>query len=325
MQKRFHLFYNGKSKLLAFVLALAILASSLVSPIAYAEEDVILWTKYDREAFEEAETLAEAMPIFARFASTLAPAREATTDDEVSALLWMVSNHLISLYAAQHPAQDYGKKYEANGIQYFNQGFYPDVPYSWETDEANNIIYDDQGERTRATVANSGCGITCFAMLLTAYTGVEHSPATLAPIANAYGIDTVQTWDAFRQLADIYHLEYLGTFSGPNYPWNEGDDKFDNSFTMDEIDRYLDEGHMVIASMDPGADSFWARGGHYVLIVGKTPDGKYMVNDPASADRSKMLHDATRITSYCKGRIIIANPNIEAEEGTGGLSSTNTP
>lgn len=47
---------------------------------------------------------------------------------------------------------------------------------------------------------------------------------------------------------------------------------------IDNLDAALEEGHPVIALM--GRASIFTETGHFIVIAGKTPDGKYTVNDP---------------------------------------------
>lgn len=47
---------------------------------------------------------------------------------------------------------------------------------------------------------------------------------------------------------------------------------------IDHLDEALDNGHHVIALM--GRSSYFTNTGHFIVIAGKTEDGKYIVNDP---------------------------------------------
>lgn len=47
---------------------------------------------------------------------------------------------------------------------------------------------------------------------------------------------------------------------------------------IDNIDKALEEGHPVIGLM--GRHSIFTERGHFILFVGKTEDGKYIINDP---------------------------------------------
>ena len=47
---------------------------------------------------------------------------------------------------------------------------------------------------------------------------------------------------------------------------------------IEDLDEALDNGHPVIALI--GKASIFTDYGHFIVLAGKTPDGKYIVNDP---------------------------------------------
>ncbi len=140
-----------------------------------------------------------------------------------------------------------------HGVPYYNQGDFAAYPY-------------DDG-----TIADSGCGPTCMAMVASYLTGKIISPVDTALWGMANGANSVQTWSAFPLWCEHYGLN-LSTHTGPYW----GGDATDAV-------KSLKQGSLVICSMDPG---FWTNYGHYIVLTGISSDGRIYVNDPSSRERT---------------------------------------
>lgn len=140
-----------------------------------------------------------------------------------------------------------------NDVPYFNQGNYKDIPFS------------------SGTVSSSGCGICSFAMIA-AYYGVDVNMRSMAAWSMANNANTAQNTGAFQILCDHYGLTLDGYYTGPLWGGN-----------MDGAFEGLNNGALVVLNHDPG---YWTSYGHYVVLTGKTEDGKYYINDPGSIERT---------------------------------------
>lgn len=124
-------------------------------------------------------------------------------------------------------------------VPLYIQNDYPDIPYS------------------QGSVATSGCGITCMAMVATYMLDEVHMPDELA-------------------------LEYNGTASnnatrmenaatGLGLTWEK-------VYVWHDMIECLEEDKICIALMN--SNSIFTDGGHFIVLTGITEDGKIMINDP---------------------------------------------
>lgn len=127
---------------------------------------------------------------------------------------------------------------------------YDAVPRYFQTDYPN-VRYG------RGTVASSGCGITCLAMVASYMTGHEYLPDELADYFGGYGQNNMQK---IEYGSDMLQL-----------PWK----KMNN---VDEVLAEVDKGCLAIVMMNE--ESMFSDSDHFIVIAGKTEDGKYLVNDP---------------------------------------------
>ena len=135
---------------------------------------------------------------------------------------------------------------------YYCQGNYANVPYDF------------------GNVADSGCGITSFSMVLSEFTGLNFGPEVTATWANENGVNTVQSWGAYWWLAERFGVKFLGQYSGG----------------FEEAVEALRDGNLVIASLHQDGFFTTSDAGHYILLTGVDEDGRIHVNDPASYERS---------------------------------------
>lgn len=151
-----------------------------------------------------------------------------------------------------------------NGMTYYNQKNYSD-PYAG------------------GTIATSGCGVTSAAMVATTLTGKTVTPSEVAKLAKEKGYEVSEgtSWGLFNNLGSIYnfHGEEIGK-----------DDK--------SILAALNSGKKVIVSEGTGT---WTSGAGHIIVLAGASDGKIMVNDPYSPEKSKKLWDIGDITKTAKG------------------------
>lgn len=119
------------------------------------------------------------------------------------------------------------------------------------------------------TIADSGCGPTAMAMVVSTFLNEEHNPSELAKVTTDTGYCSTKTHDYFKKAAEKYNLTYqkLGSDSA------------------EEVMTALNRGDsLVIANVTnenkvDGLDNFWTEGGHYIVLAGH--DGRDVwVQDP---------------------------------------------
>ena len=141
------------------------------------------------------------------------------------------------------------------------------VPRLFQGDYDEIVLYYNGTPRS---VATSGCGATSVSMVLAYLTGnTEQNPYLLfcaAVDAGRYHGNGL-SHDTLIWLAEQY---------GATGRWTGSE-----SAVLDA----LESGRPVIAHMGEGA---FTEKGHYIVLRGRTEDGKILVNDPASPERSRM-------------------------------------
>ena len=141
------------------------------------------------------------------------------------------------------------------------------VPRLFQGDYDEIVLYYNGTPRS---VATSGCGATSVSMVLAYLTGnTEQNPYLLfcaAVDAGRYHGNGL-SHDTLIWLAEQY---------GATGRWTGSE-----SAVLDA----LESGRPVSAHMGEGA---FTEKGHYIVLRGRTEDGKILVNDPASPERSRM-------------------------------------
>jgi hypothetical protein len=125
-------------------------------------------------------------------------------------------------------------------IPLYSQCDYPDVPYS------------------SGTVATSGCGITCLAMVATYLLDKEYLPDELAEKYNN------------REMTNVEKLEYGS--ADLQLPFVK------KVYTTHQIMAALKQGQVAIVLVKE--DSLFTDTGHFVVFTGLTEEGRILVNDP---------------------------------------------
>ena len=180
--------------------------------------------------------------------------------------------------------EKYNKKYQKNNqtLSEFlstvdneqNLKFYQQLYSMYDYESFNNRSDVPQYFQTtytqpfaRGTIRSSGCGITSLAMVASYLTGEEITPDMLT---NGYRGDN----PASAMHAGIKNLGLkLTTYEG----WGIACQEL-NEDGKTNLDAALEAGKPVIARMN--SSSLFTEGGHFIVIAGKTEDGKYIVNDP---------------------------------------------
>lgn len=125
-----------------------------------------------------------------------------------------------------------------------------------------------------STVAVSGCGPACLAMVAAGLTGDNSvTPYDVARYANAHGYYVPGAGTAWTLMSK--GSAHFGVI-GQELPLVESIMK-----------RELAEGRPIICSVGPGD---FTTTGHFIVVTG-VEDGQFTVNDPNSPQRSEMLWD----------------------------------
>lgn len=128
----------------------------------------------------------------------------------------------------------------------------------------------------------AGCGPTCIAMMLSAFSNTTILPPD---IAEKYGKEHTSIygaeWSIFEAVANDYSLKLIQT----------------DASDMEPALDCLKNGGLVIASMTPG---HFTSGGHFIILKGIAPNGLLYINDPASNNNNKRLWNQKVIFNECK-------------------------
>lgn len=135
-------------------------------------------------------------------------------------------------------------------IQTRNEKF-DEVPLYFQTDYPDTPF-------SKGTIATSGCGITCLAMISTYLLDEEHFPDELAEKYNNSGDN------------NMARLEY--GIKDLKLPMTQ------KTFSRQETFEALENGQVVILLMN--SESLFTDIGHFIVLKGITEDGKVLVNDP---------------------------------------------
>ena len=133
---------------------------------------------------------------------------------------------------------------------------------------SGDFVYYDQGAYNYPygddTIAYSGCGPTCFAMVASTLTGKTITPIDAVKwCGNKYYVDNVGTrWDYFAAASNQFGVKLVTDY---------------DSSQFDSVITALKQGKYVISSQSAG---IFTRGGHFIVLAGVTSAGKIIVYDP---------------------------------------------
>lgn len=134
------------------------------------------------------------------------------------------------------------------------------------------------------TISSSGCGPTSLAMIAVGLTHNENiNPKVVADYSASKGWKSSSgtAWNLFTVGAENYGLKGVQV-----------------SYSANSITENLRAGKPMICSMKPG---HFTKGGHFIVLRGITADGKILVNDPASKNRSNQEWNVSIIANEAKG------------------------
>ena len=157
-------------------------------------------------------------------------------------------------------------------IESFNLGSF----VNYYQGDYSNVTYGS------GSMAATGCGPTSMAMVLTYLTGETVDPPTAAAYASNHGHyvwGAGTSWGYFDDISSQYGIECE-----------------ESGASASKIVQDLSAGKVMICSMTPGD---FTSAGHFIVLKGITNDGKVIVADPASRDRSSVTWDASRVASQC--------------------------
>ena len=134
-------------------------------------------------------------------------------------------------------------------------------------------------EYGNGTLQTSGCGITCAAMVISAYTGQQVTPDMLASQIEWDGNDT--TLNRALNAYGIKNANNNFLVASPNSKYEYIDDGLTeigkNAIYYDEVKQKISEGYVAIFQMNDGV---FTDGSHFVLVTGLTEDGNFIIQDP---------------------------------------------
>lgn len=149
---------------------------------------------------------------------------------------------------------------------------------------ATEVVYYSQLDNRWAgasygsgTVGRSGCGPTSMSIVVSTLTGQSVDPPHMAEWANQNGY--------YCPGSGSYHSLIPG--AAAQYGLTSRGD-----LSAQEIVDALKEGKLVVAIM---AEGHFTRNGHFIVLRGVTAEGKILVADPASVDRSNQEWDLSLI------------------------------
>ncbi len=157
------------------------------------------------------------------------------------------------------------------------------VLYQIDPQWASAAYGGDRSKNERGTIATFGCGPTCLSMVYIGLTGkTDKSPLEMAKFAedNGFVEEGLTSWALMTKGASQLGLtsEQIPAFE---------------SKLMQEASA----GHPIICSVGPGD---FAKTGHFIVITGVADDGKLVVHDPNSPERSGKTWTADRILSQSR-------------------------
>jgi len=139
-------------------------------------------------------------------------------------------------------------------VPLYNQLDYPKTKYGYDG----------------STVRSSGCGIACYAMVLSYLLDREILPDELAGMYHRYKVKGGSSHSLFTNTQDDW-----GITLEDNCYWRE-------AWVDGKVMEALENGQPIIANVH--ADSAFTDGGHFIVLYGLTEDGKILVRDPNGAN-----------------------------------------
>lgn len=156
----------------------------------------------------------------------------------------------------------------------------------WRAGEVPRLYQTDptwaDNEYAGGTVAKNGCGPTCLSMVYVALTGrTDLGPAEMAAFSERSGYvkDGMTTWSLMTEGAGSLGLV------AEELPAHE-----------ESVRAALRAGSPVICSVLPGD---FTSTGHFIVLAGLADDGRVVVRDPNSAERTAQTWELGRVLGQC--------------------------
>ena len=116
-----------------------------------------------------------------------------------------------------------------------------------------------------STISLSGCGIVCYAMVLSYLLDREILPDELVRNYHKYKVERGSSYALFLDTQEEWGVTVDHCYWGE--AWEEG-----------KLMEALENGQLVIANVRE--DSVFTDNGHFIVLYGLTEDGKILVRDP---------------------------------------------
>lgn len=182
------------------------------------------------------------------------------------------------------------------------------------------------------TIADSGCGITSMAMVVSCLTQSEVEPSDLAEISNSSSSHslycTVHSHSAILNFASYYGLEAPEQMSGQDTNCC-GLQTFDYDYLVEKLNAGCPviisgggRSYFPNVSSSDWASSVYSANGHYIVVFGSGENGYYLY-DPGSRDnyQTSLSSDGTELSEilrYSKHIYIFQEAAQSAVDLSGG-------
>lgn len=265
-------------KPLLLIPAFAILAICIIITIKKNRENKIFpGIYYDADTYSLPETVSNSDDAMSNLSTTAHQNDDYQTvldhrQDYPDVLMVMLSNNPDMLdYVLDYPTCR-GEVY-SDSIGDMTKGTFP-LLLQYDKRWGYGMYGDD-------TIAINGCGPTCVSMVVAGLTGrSDITPYTVAKYADENGyFQDGTSWSFFTTGVSEFEI------SGSELPLDESSMK-----------SALESGHPIICSMAKGD---FTTTGHLIVLTG-VKNGKFIVNDPNSPIRSKLLWSYDRIEGQIK-------------------------
>ena len=187
----------------------------------------------------------------------------ATQESDMEYATWYFGRYYENYFTGTWPSS---KDQSATRYEYAQQWYEQYKQNSPSANENGTVYY--QGDYSQpygdGTIADSGCGPTCFAMVASDYLGRQVTPVdAISWCGNAYYVPGAGTsWAYFAAAASHFNLPCTVVDLGNNI--NAAVDQLRN-------------GNLVISSQGPG---IFTSGGHFILLSSVDSSGGIKVRDP---------------------------------------------
>lgn len=142
----------------------------------------------------------------------------------------------------------------------------------------NQLDYPNTRYGCCGTIASHGCGITSLAMVASYLLDKEILPDEMAKQFGEYNTEEGSCWVLFEDSAKELGLGFQERTENTN-----------------KVMEALEAGQVVVSLQHTG---LFTGGGHFIVLVGLTEDGKIIVNDPNGANYTK---NNTMINGFVNG------------------------